>query len=133
MRAANNGGVIRLTARVASGLVIAPFLLFGSALTPVHVHELAADHAHAVVHSHFEPHHLESDDADGPELEPAAGRLVWLNSAIREYPSYRIDPGPPITTAAFAAVVFAPSWSRIPFDEGAPVHGGPPFFPPDLI
>jgi hypothetical protein len=117
--------VFRLAARVASGFVIVPFLLCGSALAPLHVHEPSARHSHAVTHSHFEPHHFESHEPEGVELEQEPERVVWLENAILHQPSYHIDPGPPLIAAAFDAILSLPSWSPTPFDDAAPVHGPP--------
>src|SRR5437762_726461 len=41
----HNEDVFRPVARLASGLVTAPFLLFSSLLAPVHVHESAVGHS----------------------------------------------------------------------------------------
>jgi len=84
--------VFRPVARVTSGLVIAPFLVFGSALAPLHAHEPGAGHSHALVHSHFEPHHLESHEPEGAEVEQGAARVIWLESAILHGTAYQIYP-----------------------------------------
>jgi len=127
---------------MASGLVIAPFLLFGSALAPVHVHEAVTRHSHALVHSHFEPHHFETHHPEGAEFEQGPERVIWLESAILHQTAYHADSGPPPIAARFDTIPAAPSWSSTPFDEVAPAHGpprrhpsfrGPPFLLPDLI
>jgi hypothetical protein len=117
--------VFRLAARVASGLVILPFLLSVSALAPIHVHEPSADHSHALVHSHFELHHLDSHESETPEFEHGTQRIVWLENAILHQASYHADPGPLLITAAFDAVPLAASWSPTPSDDVASVHGPP--------
>ena len=138
----HNDTVFRPAARVASWVVIPPFLLFGSALAPLHVHKPAAGHSHAFVHSHFEPHHFVSHEPENPEFEQAPERVVWLQNAILNQASYHTDPGPLLIATVFNAIVFVPSWSPIRFDDVAPAHGpprrhpsfrGPPFLLPDLI
>jgi hypothetical protein len=114
-----------LAARVASGLVNLPFLVCASALTPLHVHEPAAGRSHAVVHSHFESHHIAAHESEGPEFEQETERVVWLENAILHQPSYHGDPAPSTPAATFDAMVVVPSWTAMPFDEGAPVHGPP--------
>ena len=121
----HNGVVLRPVARVASGIVIAPFLVFGSALAPVHAHEPGAGHSHALVHSHFEPHHFQSHEPKGAEVEQGAERVIWLESAIINQPAYQVDPGPPLISASFKAIPPETSWSSTPFDDVAPVHGPP--------
>ena len=121
----HNGDVFRPVARIASGLIIAPFLLFGSALTPLHVHEPAAGHSHPVVHSHFEPHHFDSHEAEGAEFEQAAERVIWLENAVFHQTAYHANSGLPLLVASFDVPPDVPSWSATPFDEVAPVHGPP--------
>ena len=110
---------------MASGLVIAPFLLFGSALAPLHVHEGAAGHSHALVHSHFEPHHLESHESDDPEFEPRPERVVWLETSILSQAVYHASPEQVLVAATFWVVPATQSWSATPFDDVAPTHGPP--------
>src|SRR5882724_4488336 len=77
--------VIRLPARIAALLLVAPFLTFASALAPQHVHEPGAGHEHAVAHSHFGPHDahvVEGHDANTTEIEHDIERVVWLDSPI---------------------------------------------------
>lgn len=121
----HNGGVLRSVVRAASGLVIAPFLLFGSALPPLHVHQPAAGHSHAFAHSHFEPHHFKSDEPEGAEFEQGAERVIWLENAILHQSAYHADPGPPLIAASFNAISIVASWSATPFDDVAPAHGPP--------
>jgi hypothetical protein len=110
---------------MASGLVIVPFLLFGSVLAPLHVHESGAGHSHALVHSHFEPHHFESHEPEGAEFEQGAERVIWLENAILHQAAYHADAGPPLIAISFDAILAAPSWSATPFDDVAPPHGPP--------
>ena len=121
----HNGSVFRPVARVTSGLVIAPFLVFGSALAPLHAHEPGAGHSHALVHSHFEPHHLESHEPEGAEVEQGAARVIWLESAILHGTAYQIYPPLPLVAARFEAMPPDAFWSATPFDDVAPVHGPP--------
>jgi len=117
--------VFRPVARAASGLVIAPFLLFGSVFAPLHAHEQGAGHSHAVVHSHFEPHHFESQEPEGPEFEQGAARVIWLENVILHQTAYQVDPGLPLIAASFEAIPPETFWSATPFDDAAPVHGPP--------
>ena len=117
--------MLRPVARVASGLVIAPFLLFGSVLAPLHAHEPAAGHSDALVHSHFEPHHLEAHQPEGAEVEQGTAHVIWLESALLHQTAYQIDPGLPLFTASFEAIPPETLWSATPFDDVAPVHGPP--------
>jgi hypothetical protein len=110
---------------MTSGLVIAPFLVFTSVLAPLHAHEPGAGHSHALVHSHFEPHHLESHEPDAAELEQSAVHVIWLESAILHQTAYHADPGPPLVFAGFDSIPVTPSWSATTFDDVAPVHGPP--------
>ncbi|PYQ88539.1 MAG: hypothetical protein DMG02_16740 [Acidobacteria bacterium] len=110
---------------MASWLVIAPFLLFGSALAPLHVHEPGAGHSHALVHSHFALHHFESQQPEGAEFEQGPERVIWLESAILHQTAYHADSGPPPIAASFDTIPAVPSWSSTPFDDVAPAHGPP--------
>jgi hypothetical protein len=121
----DNGGVFRPVARLAAGLVIAPFLLYGSSLAPLHVHEPDAQHSHAVAHSHFEPHHFESHESKGAELELGAELIVWLENATLHQSAYQGHPGFPLIAVPFEAIPKVSSWSATPFDDVAPVHGPP--------
>jgi hypothetical protein len=112
-------------ARVASGLVIAPFLLFGSALAPVHEHQSRGEHSHPLVHSHFDVHHLESHEADGPEIEQEGEGIIWLDSPIIHQTGYHLSPDATLATAIFELIPSDSSWSPTPFDDVAPVHGPP--------
>jgi hypothetical protein len=134
----DNDAVFRSIARVATVLVIAPFLLAGSALAPLHVHEPGAGHSHALVHSHFEAHHFESDQPEGPEFEQDEARVVWLANTVLHQTTYHLDPGLPLIAADLANIPDVPSWSSTPSDDVAPAHGpprrhpsfrGPPSFP----
>jgi len=117
--------VFRPVARVTSALVIAPFVLFGSALAPVHAHEPQSGHSHAVLHSHFAPHHLESHDAECAEWEEGAEHIVWLDTTLVQQTAYELDPGPLLAAATFETIPPDSSWSPITFDDAAPVHGPP--------
>jgi hypothetical protein len=121
----HNDSVFRPATRKASGLVIAPFLVFGSGLAPLHAHEPGAGHSHALVHNHFEPHHLESHEPEGAEVERGAARVIWLESAILHQTAYQIYPALPLVTASFDAIPPDRFWSATPFDDVAPVHGPP--------
>jgi hypothetical protein len=117
--------MFRPVARVASGLVIAPFLLFGSALAPLHVHEPDAWHSHALAHSHLEPHHFESHEPEGTEVERGGERVIWMESAILPPTAYHLSPAPPLVAAIFEEIPLDSSWSPTTFDDVAPVHGPP--------
>ncbi len=121
----HNGAVLRPVARAASGLVIAPFLLFSSVFAPLHAHEPVAGHSHALVHSHVELHHLESHEPDGAEVEPGATHVTWLESAVLHQTTYQVDPGPPLIAPSFAAIPTHTLWSATPFDQATPAHGPP--------
>ena len=123
--------------RAVAGLVVAPFLTLASAVAPTHAHEYDADHAHAVVHSHFQPHE-QAHEQDGAEVEPGSEHVVWLDNAIIHTHPFQFDPPPPVVAGGFELVETASSWSVIAFNESAPVHGppsrssslrGPPSFP----
>jgi hypothetical protein len=117
--------VFRPVARIASALVIAPFLLFGSALAPLHVHEPGAGHSHVLVHSHFEAHHFEADHPDGPEFEQNEARVVWLENAVLHQTAFHVNPGLPLIAVDLASIADRPSWFPTPSDDVAPVHGPP--------
>jgi hypothetical protein len=122
----HNHDVFRPAARVASGLVIAPFLLFGSAFAPIHEHQLDGGHSPALVHSHFEPHHLDSAHAsEGPEVEQGAERVIWLDSPVIHQTAYHLNLGPSLVAAIFDETPPDSSWSPTTFDDVAPVHGPP--------
>jgi hypothetical protein len=121
----HNGVVCRAVARGASALVIAPFLLAGSALAPPHAHEQATGHSHAFVHSHFAPHHVESHEPEGAEFEPGTEHVVWLENAILHQPSFQTYAPPPLIASTLDAIAVGSSWSPTPFDDVAPVHGPP--------
>jgi len=123
--ARHNGAVSGPVARIASGLVVAPFLLFGSSLAPLHVHESEAGHSHAVAHSHFEPHHLEAHDHDDAEIEQGGERVIWLDSAVLHQAPYQLSQAPACIAASFDSIAREISWSVTPFDDVAPVHGPP--------
>jgi hypothetical protein len=126
----DNGAVFRSIARAAAALVIAPFLLSGSALAPLHVHEPGAGHSHALVHSHFEAHHFEPDQPEGPEFEQDEARVVWLDNAVLHQTAYHVDPGLPVVAADLTNIPDVPSWSSTPSDDEAPAHGPPRRHPP---
>ena len=111
--------------RLIARLVIAPFLLFGSALAPLHVHESGRGHSHALIHSHLEAHHLDAHQDEGPEFEPNAGRVVWLSSAILDTATHHIDPAHALIFNRFVTVVADTSWSTTAFESVAPAHGPP--------
>jgi len=121
--------VFRPATRLASGLVIAPFLLFGSVFAPQHIHEPGPGHSHAFVHSHFEPHHFESYAPEGAEFEQGAERVVWLDNAILHQTAYHTDPGAPLIATVFDGIPLIRSWSATPFDDVAPAHGPPRHYP----
>jgi len=121
--------VFRPAARMASGLVIAPFLLFGSALAPPHIHEPGVGHSHALVHSHFEPHHFESQETESAEFEQGDERVIWLENAILLQAAYHADPGPPLIAPIFDGIPTIRTWSSTPFDDVAPAHGPPRKYP----
>jgi hypothetical protein len=123
MRAVIRGALARAT---AIG-VLAPFLTFASALAPTHVHEPEpGEHEHAVAHSHFAPHHLETHEAaEGPELDHADGHVVWLDSAILHESVHQAATIPPAVPVSYDAVQPDRGWAVTPFDDAAPVHGPP--------
>ena len=122
----NNDRVKRGAYRAASGLVVGPFLLFCSALAPLHAHEPgSAAHSHAVVHSHFEPHASGPHESDAPEVEPGAERVIWLDAAIVHSTTYQLDPVLPTIPVSVEPVAQERTWAATAFDEAAPAHGPP--------
>jgi len=115
-------------ARVAAFGVVAPFLTFASALVPAHVHEPEPGdhHEHAVAHSHFAPHHLETHEAaEGPEFDHDDAHVVWLDSAILHESVHQAATIPPAVPISYDTVQPERSWAVTPFDDAAPVHGPP--------
>jgi len=110
---------------VTATLVIAPFLLFGSALAPTHEHQPDGDRSHAVVHSHFEPHALDSHDSAEPEVDHSDERVIWLDSPIIPQTTYHLSQCAPLVAATFEDVPPSSSWSPTTSDDVAPVHGPP--------
>jgi hypothetical protein len=120
MRAVN-----RLARRIAAFLLAAPFLTFASALAPEHVHEAGPGHDHALAHSHFGPHELESHAFDATEIEHDIDHVVWLDSAFLHQMPYRAAPIPIVLPAGGEIVPAEMHWSVTPSDDVAPVHGPP--------
>lgn len=134
--------VRRLVARAIAPFLIAPFLVFASALAPQHVHEPGSsdDRHHAVVHSHFAPHDHAGhhDDATEIEHDEVGGHVVWLDSAILHQWPQRLAPA--ATALAISLDILAPvaRWSVTAIDESAPPHGPPKLVrslrgPPSLL
>jgi hypothetical protein len=123
-RSANNDTVLRTIVPVTVGLLITPFLLFGSVCAPLHVHERAVSHAHALVHSHFESHQFQSHQR-GAEFEGDAEHIIWLENAVLYQTTYHADSAPALAGFSLGAVPDVPSWSATPFDHKAPAHGPP--------
>ena len=117
--------MVRLLARVAAGLVIAPYFVLAADLAPEHLHESDGDHSHAIVHSHFEPHDMESLQHDGSEIDHAQDRVVWLDSPIIHQLCYQFDPSVALVAAALTGIPIATRWSVHRFDEATPAHGPP--------
>ena len=114
-----------LLVRVVSGGVIAPFLAFAAALAPLHAHEPDAGHSPAVVHSHFEPHHLESHHTDGTEVEDGAEHVVWLDSPIAHALPFQLHPPAVPVGDRFEQAPLQSGWSVIACLDAAPAHGPP--------
>jgi hypothetical protein len=110
---------------VTAALIIAPFLLFGSALAPTHEHQPDGDRSHAVVHSHFEPHPFDSHDSDGPEVDHPVERVIWLDGPIIHQTTYHLSQNAALVAAIFEHVPPSSSWSPTTSDDVAPVHGPP--------
>jgi hypothetical protein len=127
----NNARVTRVVGRATALLVAVPFLTFASALAPTHIHGPGHEHEHAVAHSHFGPHHLESHAHDvpggveGPEVEHDDEHVLWIDSPILHEAIYAASPIPPAIPVSYETVQVAPRWSVTPFDDAAPVHGPP--------
>jgi hypothetical protein len=113
--------------------------MFASALAPAHVHEPGHEHAAAVAHSHFAPHHLDVPDAgEGPEIEHDDGHVVWIDSPSLYESIHQADLIPLAVPVTYETVHVEPQWSVTPFDDAAPVHGPPkpvPLFrgPPSFL
>jgi hypothetical protein len=134
----HNLPVFGTVARAVAGLLVVPFLALASGLAPIHAHERETDHSHALVHSHFELHHQDADDHHGREIESDDGHVVWLDSTIFHAVRYQVDPPPVLVVAGIDSMAFTRSWTAIPVDPAAPIHGpprrasslrGPPSFP----
>lgn len=120
----HNGRVFRLVARVVAGIVVVPFLALTSTLAPVHAHESDSPHAHAVVHSHFEPHDAATHDTQDPEVEPG-GHVVWLDTTAVHALPFQLDTPQAVLTRTFESVAHPTSWSVVALDDSAPPHGPP--------
>jgi len=122
-RRRHNGEVRRAVARFAALVAVGPVLLSGSGLAPLHAHESDSGHAHALVHSHFEPHHA-AHDSGSPEIEPGE-HVVWLNNPFLHAVPYQFHVVAEALTVVVDVVTHPRSWSVIAFDEAAPPHGPP--------
>ena len=90
-RRPHNDAVFRRVARATVVPLAVSFLFFGSGLAPLHAHESDNPHSHAVLHSHFEPHHqlVHHDDR---ELELDHGEhIVWLEIAVVHALPFELD------------------------------------------
>ena len=126
--------------RIARGTVLplaACFLIFGSGLAPLHAHESDIPHSHAVVHSHFEPHHQLAHHDSEPELDHG-DHIVWLDMAVVHALPFQLGAPVAALTPIADPVTCSRCWSAIVFDDAAPPHGpprrlaslrGPPAFP----
>ena len=114
-----------LACRTAAVLLVAPFLTFASGVAPQHVHEPGPGHDHALAHSHFGPHELESHAFDATEIEHDVDHVVWLDSAFLHQSPYRAASIPIVLPAGGEIVTAEMHWSVTPFDDAAPVHGPP--------
>jgi hypothetical protein len=125
--------VIRPVARAAALLVVAPFLTFVSALATEHVHEPEPghDHEHAVVHTHFAPHHVEvpatehRPPAADQDLDHDDEHVVWLASSTLHESPYHVHYLVAAVAVSSKAVPIERDWSVTPFDDAAPLHGPP--------
>jgi hypothetical protein len=121
-----NAHVKGVVHRAASGLLIVPFLAFCSALVPLHAHEPGSSaRAHAVVHSHFEPHAAGAHHSAEPEVEPGAEHVIWLDAAIIHQTTYQLDPVPPPIPVHVELVPEELARALTAFEEAAPPHGPP--------
>src|SRR5438128_10275456 len=106
MRAVN-----RLACRTAAVLLVAPFLTLASGLAPEHVHEPGHGHDHALAHSHFGPHELESHAFDATDIEHDVDHVVWLDSAFVHQSPYRVTALPIALPASGKIVPAEMHWS----------------------
>jgi hypothetical protein len=115
--------VKRPRARVASRVLLAPFLVFATGLAPLHAHEPADDHSSAVVHAHFAPH--EFHDEQGPAFDHGAEKVVWLDSAIIHTVPYELASQAANVVGGFDLIVPATSSRLTAVEVAAPAHGPP--------
>src|SRR5438552_1712094 len=108
---------------IAAGVLV-PFLALTSALAPEHLHE-DADHSHAFVHRHFEPHHLESHDHSGAEIDHDGKQVVWLVTAVIQQAAFHFDPPVATPVEDVEAIPSDTSWTATTIDDAAPPHGPP--------
>jgi len=117
--------VFRGVARATVPLLVVPFLVFGSGLAPMHVHESDISHSPALAHSHFEPHHPAAHHDDGkPEIEHGE-HVIWLDMAVVHALPFQLDSPAAVLTRVADAVTRARHWSVITFEDSAPPHGPP--------
>ena len=121
----DNPDVARRLLRPVAGAVIAPFWVFASAFAPPHAHESGTDHSRAVIHNHFESHHLSWHHTDGAAIEPCGEHVIWLDNAIAYAVAYHVYSPAAVVVGHFEPAPLSYSWSVIAFDEGAPPHGPP--------
>jgi hypothetical protein len=112
--------------RVAAALVVLPLWIFASEVAPTHVHEGDAEHSDAIVHSHFESHHVIAHSTGAPEIEPGE-QVIWLHASMVGAFSFHLDRPTSVAPGATDSIVGHRSWSVIAFDDGAPTHGPPRF------
>jgi len=117
--------VLRRGRRAIAAVALTPFVALTSAFAPEHLHEADADHSHAFIHRHFEPHDIASHDHDGAERVHGSEHVVWLESAVLHQMTYQFDPPPVLLGETVEADPTVVSWSATTFDKAAPPHGPP--------
>src|SRR5262245_57869305 len=116
---------MRREQRAIAGVLLAPFLALTLSLAPEHLHPRDAEHPHAFIHSHPEPHDVAAHDHDGAEVEHAQEHVVWLTSAVLPQTTYHFDPPAAVLTVGVEPEAIQLSCSATTFDEAAPPHGPP--------
>ena len=122
--APHNGRVSRSTGRFASLVLSAAVLISTSGLAPLHVHESDGAESHAVLHSHFAAHHIESHDTDQPEIE-AADHVIWLETSSLNVLPFQFVSCAAVLVRVLEPVVLSRSWAVIAVAGIAPAHGPP--------
>jgi hypothetical protein len=111
------------SARVVISLALALYLAL-PAVAPEHVHEGDADHHHAAVHRHLQPHSLTPDD-DHTQLAEDDAHVVWLDTVAVTPSEYRVAMPALATVARFELVPPLIERAAPPDYDTAPPHGPP--------